>query len=221
MAAGRGGWSKEDGLLISQPKTKSSIRTISLPPPLLTILKEYKESVNSRWLFPSPVKKDSPLDLAHIRTRLHLILEHAQCKQIRFHNLRHTFATMALGSGMDVKTLSAMLGYVPAATTLDIYTHITNPMRSEAAEKIDQRIAKAGPREKETTSEQKTETVPQPFAPSFPTTARSERPTAGVSPRSANTAGRAATLRFGRAARSAPAMCTPKPGRSASPSCLD
>ncbi len=38
---------KEDGLLISQPKTKSSIRTVSLPPALLNILKEYKESVNS------------------------------------------------------------------------------------------------------------------------------------------------------------------------------
>ena len=39
---------KEDGLLISKPKTKSSIRTVSLPPTLLNILKEYKESVNSR-----------------------------------------------------------------------------------------------------------------------------------------------------------------------------
>ena len=138
---------KENGLLISQPKTKSSIRTVSLPPPLLTILKEYRESVNSRWMFPSPVKEDSPLDPAYIRTRLHLILEHAQCKQIRFHDLRHTFATIALGNGMDVKTLSAMLGHVSAATTLDIYTHITNPMRSEAAAKIDQKIGKAAPQE--------------------------------------------------------------------------
>lgn len=138
---------KEDGLLISQPKTRSSIRTVRLPPPLLTILEAYKESVNSRWMFPSPVKEDSPLDPAYIRTRLKLILEHAQCKQIRFHDLRHTFATMALGSGMDVKTLSAMLGHVSAATTLDIYTHITNPMRSEAAAKIDQRIGKTAPQE--------------------------------------------------------------------------
>ena len=128
---------KENGLLISQPKTKSSIRTVSLPPPLLAILKEYRECVNSRWMFPSPVKEDSPLDPAYIRTRLHLILEHAQCKQIRFHDLRHTFATVALGSGMDVKTLSATLGHVSAATTLDIYTHVTGDMQSEAAAKID------------------------------------------------------------------------------------
>ena len=159
---------KEDGLLISQPKTKSSIRTVSLPPTLLNILKEYKESVNSRWMFPAPVKEDSPLDPAYIRTRLHLILEHAQCKQIRFHDLRHTFATIALGNGMDVKTLSAMLGHVSAATTLDIYTHITNPMRSEAAAKIDQRIAKVDPKEKEVASERAPETDPQPFVPFIP-----------------------------------------------------
>ena len=69
--------------------------------------------------------------------RLHIILERAGCKQIRFHDLRHTFATMALENGMDIKTLSAMLGHVSAATTLDIYTHITGDMLSEAAAKID------------------------------------------------------------------------------------
>ena len=66
-----------------------------------------------------------------------MTLERAQCKQIRFHDLRHTFATMALENGMDIKTLSAMLGHVSAATTLDIYTHITGDMLSEAAAKID------------------------------------------------------------------------------------
>ena len=155
---------KEDGLLISQPKTKSSIRTVSLPQPLLTILKEYKEGVNSRWMFPSPLKEDSPLDPAYIRTRLHLILEHANCKQIRFHDLRHTFATMALGSGLDVKTLSSMLGHVSVATTLDIYTHITNPMRSEAAAKIDQKIGKAAPQESPAEPQEKrTMTSFQPY----------------------------------------------------------
>ena len=44
---------------------------------------------------------------------------------------------MALENGMDIKTLSAMLGHVSAATTLDIYTHITGDMLSEAAAKID------------------------------------------------------------------------------------
>ena len=72
-----------------------------------------------------------------VRRRLQIILERAGCKKIRFHDLRHTFATLSLENGMDVKTLSAMLGHVSAATTLDIYTHVTGDMQSEAAAKID------------------------------------------------------------------------------------
>ncbi len=48
---------------------------------------------------------------------------------------------------MDVKTLSAMLGHVSAATTLDIYTHITDDMRLTAAANIDRGIGKAAPQE--------------------------------------------------------------------------
>ena len=61
----------------------------------------------------------------------------------RFHELRHTFATLALSNGMDVKTLSAMLGHVSAATTMDIYTHITDDMQRTAAANIDRGIGKA------------------------------------------------------------------------------
>ena len=55
--------------------------------------------------------------------------------------------TLALENGMDVKTLSAMLGHVSAATTLDIYTHITDDMRLTAAANIDRGIGKAAPQE--------------------------------------------------------------------------
>ena len=85
-------------------------------------------------MFPAPVKEDSPLDPAYIRTRLHLILEHAQCKQIRFHDLRHTFATHALASGVDAKTLSGILGHTQASFTLDTYTHVTGDMQKRASE---------------------------------------------------------------------------------------
>ena len=145
-------------LQISTPKTKNSIRKIVLPPAVVAVLREYKKTVDSRWMFPSPVKEDCPITPGVVRRRLQLILEHAGCKHVRFHDLRHTFATLALENGMDVKTLSAMLGHVSAATTLDIYTHITDDMRLTAAANIDRGIGKAAPQED--TSEPGQETAP-------------------------------------------------------------
>ena len=143
-------------LQISTPKTKNSVRKIVLPPAVVAVLREYKETVDSRWMFPSPVKEDCPITPGVVRRRLQLILEHAGCKHVRFHDLRHTFATLALENGMDVKTLSAMLGHVSAATTLDIYTHITDDMQRTAAENIDRGIGKAAPQEDASESGQET-----------------------------------------------------------------
>ena len=134
-------------LVVSPPKTKAGRRTVLLPPPVLNVLKSYRTTSTSRWMFPSPVKEDCPITPGVVRRRLQLILEHAGCKHVRFHDLRHTFATLALENGMDVKTLSAMLGHVSAATTLDIYTHITDDMRLTAAANIDRGIGKAAPQE--------------------------------------------------------------------------
>lgn len=74
---------------------------------------------------------------------------------MHFHDLCCTFATIALENEMDVKPLSTMLGHVSAATTLDIYIHITNLMRSEAAKKIEQRIGKVAPQESLAESQEK------------------------------------------------------------------
>ena len=129
-------------LIISQPKTKAANRTIILPAPLLAVLKEYRQQVHSRWLFPSPRKDDLPLDPASVRKHLTTILERARCKHIRFHDLRHLFATMSLEHGMDIKTLSTVIGHVSSSTTLNIYAHVTDEMRQTAARKIDQGIGK-------------------------------------------------------------------------------
>ena len=61
------------------------------------------------------------------------ILEKAGLPSIRFHDLRHTFATHALTSGVDAKTLSGILGHTNASFTLDTYTHVTGDMQKQAA----------------------------------------------------------------------------------------
>ena len=96
-------------------------------------------------MFPSPAKVDSPLDPATVRKRLQTILEHAGCRKVRFHDLRHLFVTTALENGMDVKTLSTIIGHVSAKTTLNVYTHVTDAMQQTAAAKIDRGIGKCEP----------------------------------------------------------------------------
>ena len=126
--------------IISEPKTKSSIRTIILPPSLRKILSEYKKTVEFEWIFPSPIDDTKPRNPSAVRKRMQIILERAGCKKVRFHDLRHTFSTMALENGMDIKTLSATLGHISSETTIDIYSHITDTMRNQAAVKIDRQI---------------------------------------------------------------------------------
>ncbi|MCH5172498.1 MAG: tyrosine-type recombinase/integrase, partial [Erysipelotrichales bacterium] len=66
------------------------------------------------------------------------VLKRAGLPKIRFHDLRHTFATMALQNGVDVKTVSNILGHFSAGFTLDTYAHVTTNMQQAAAEKIGQ-----------------------------------------------------------------------------------
>lgn len=68
------------------------------------------------------------------------MLERAGCPKVRFHDLRHTFSTMALENGMDVKTLSTTIGHVSSAAMIDIYSHITDTGQRQAAAKIDRQI---------------------------------------------------------------------------------
>jgi integrase len=64
------------------------------------------------------------------------ILKSLGLEHIRFHDLRHTFATMALQSGVDIRTVSGMLGHADPGFTLRTYTHTTDPMQVKAAETI-------------------------------------------------------------------------------------
>ena len=64
------------------------------------------------------------------------ILKAIGAEHIRFHDLRHTFATLSLKYGVDVKTLSGALGHYDAGFTLSTYTHATEGMKRDAADTI-------------------------------------------------------------------------------------
>ncbi|MBR6119343.1 MAG: tyrosine-type recombinase/integrase, partial [Oscillospiraceae bacterium] len=64
------------------------------------------------------------------------ILDAIGVERVRFHDLRHTFATIALQSGVDIRTVSGMLGHSDPGFTLRTYTHVTNPMQVKAAETV-------------------------------------------------------------------------------------
>ena len=126
--------SRIDGKVVEAPlKTKNSYRTISLSDDAISILKEQKKKhgKSSPYVFPSasggPISPDSVLHM------LHRILKRAGLEEIRFHDLRHTFATLALQNGVDIKTVSGMLGHYSAGFTLDTYAHVTTAAQREAA----------------------------------------------------------------------------------------
>ena len=128
---------KGGGLNIGETKTETGTRTIVLPPSTAELLRKRKETAVSEWIFPNIYEPEKPMHPDYAYHRLKTLLKQAELPLIRFHDLRHTFATLSLENGMDVKTLSAMLGHVSAATTLDIYTHVTGDIQTEAAAKID------------------------------------------------------------------------------------
>ena len=125
-------------LKVSQPKTPNSIRTIPIPKQavdLLVLEHKHKKHPDSPYLFPSP-KTGTMYDPDAFRHIHEKILNAAGIGHIRFHDLRHTFATLSLQNGVDVKTLSNTLVHYSAGFTLDTYTHAIQRMRRETADTI-------------------------------------------------------------------------------------
>ena len=129
-----GGLGKE--LVVNRPKTENSIRAISIPQDAVDLLVQaHEKHPENPYLFPSPLTGGMyhPDSVVNLHKK---ILKDAGLEHIRFHDLRHTFATMALQNGVDVKTVSNMLGHYDAGFTLRTYTHATRQMQQQAAEKM-------------------------------------------------------------------------------------
>ena len=76
------------------------------------------------------------MSLNSVLHMLHRVLKRAGLPRVRFRDLRNTFATLALQNGVDVKTVSGMLGHYSAGFTLDTYAHVTAQMQEDAANKM-------------------------------------------------------------------------------------
>ena len=128
--------SRDGELKITQPKTATSVRLISLPQETVELLKEeHSKHPLNIYMFPSP--RTGGMYHPDSIVKLHeKILNDAGIEHLRFHDLRHSFATYALLSGADVKTLSCMLGHYSAGFTLNTYCHATRDMQADAARKI-------------------------------------------------------------------------------------
>ena len=123
-------------LTVSQPKTQNSIRTLAIPQQAVDLMvEEHKKHPGNPYMFPSP-KTGGMFDPDSFRHTHEKILKAIGAEHIRFHDLRHTFATLSLKNGVDVKTLSSTLGHYSAGFTLSTYTHATAEMKREAAETI-------------------------------------------------------------------------------------
>ena len=135
---------RQDGkLVISTPKTPNSIRTGLLPEDTVKLLvEEHARHPANPYLFPSP-RTGETWDPDGFR-RLHdRIIKEIGAEHVRFHDMRHTFATLSLKSGVDVRTLSETLGHFSAGFTLSTYVHSTSGMKQSAADAIGNTIRNA------------------------------------------------------------------------------
>lgn len=121
-------------LRITTPETKASIRKISICDECLKqlLILRNRQRVDTKLMFPSPIT-GGYRDPSSITRKLHRMQKRAGIPQIRFHDLRHSFATLSLERGMDIKTISHMLGHTDAGFTMNTYMHVTDTMQQTVA----------------------------------------------------------------------------------------
>ena len=121
-----------------------------------------------------------------------------------------TFVSASLEHGMDIKTLSTIIGHVSSSTTLNVYAHVTDEIRRKAAVKIDQGLGKADPKIEAGAAPQKP--APSTFQAQRDSGARLAR---AVSPRLTKNFGKGDIPPSGRTAKSTPATSMPTAGKNA------
>lgn len=135
-----GGWR------FAEPKTKNSVRKVGIPSWLIAELREYRKQQLEMRMKVGRHYKDydlvfttgigTPLTETPIRAEFKATLKRAGLSQtMRVYDLRHSFVTLSLAAGVDLKTVSEEAGHATVAFTLDNYGHVLKVMRDAAAEK--------------------------------------------------------------------------------------
>lgn len=120
-------------LVITSPKSRSSIRIIPMPKLLVKLLREFAPSDENTYLLSCSDKIIEPRTMQY---RFQSILRQAKLPSINFHALRHIFATSCIEIGFDVKTLSEILGHGTVEITLNRYVHSSMNRKRECMERL-------------------------------------------------------------------------------------
>ena len=144
-------WTKNEGYVFTQPKSAKSRRTIALPPSLAVLLKEHrKKQEYDRLFLGKPLTEDdlvfahpdgSPLFPNSISRAWVLLAKRAGIKAIRFHDARHSHASLLLRQGAHPRVVQERLGHSTIATTLDIYSHVTPGIQEAVAARFDEAMS--------------------------------------------------------------------------------
>lgn len=121
-------------VIIDKPKSAKSIRDIPIPTFMLSQISKIKRNVNPDcYLLTQSVKYTEPRTYQY---RYKAFLKHIGVPYKNFHVLRHTFATECIRLGIDVKTVSELLGHASVKITLERYVHSNMDMKRKQLEKL-------------------------------------------------------------------------------------
>lgn len=126
--------SRKTELILDTPKTKNSIREIPISKDLLRILKPFKKIVNPSFFVLTNDSK--PTEPRTYRSYYKNLMEHLKMPDLKFHGLRHSFATRCIESNCDYKTVSVLLGHSNISTTLNLYVHPNMEQKKKAIEQM-------------------------------------------------------------------------------------
>lgn len=131
-------------LVLQEPKTENSKREIPVNKRLVEELSEFRKRQQARYGFDIDLNEDfilskkymNPIDPRNFQNFFGKMLDKAQIRKVKFHSLRHKFASKVIETGTSDKVTSKLLGHSNVTTTLNIYAHVSYNMSRSAIEKI-------------------------------------------------------------------------------------